>query len=108
MSDSQRIEVFGLQKWVRFEVCFGFTIRDFFFFFPLWYMSFLFYVSKLGNTSKCYPLKLQQHLSSLDSPLLYFLASALHFYKFKIFPPLWWVVTKALAMGPSGPAFSVP
>lgn len=94
----------------RFEVCFGFTIRDFFFFLLLIFP--LSCVCKLGNTNKCYP-PLCSNISKpscLNSPLLTVLFSPSPFYKFKNVFLLsgWLVVTKALVEDPSGPAFSVP
>lgn len=95
------------KKWVlacrdgfRFEVCFGFIIRDIY---PL-SISPPSCVSKLGNTSKCYP-----HSSAAAPPDCQVILLPLHFpsVSSKHFPPLMGC-HQSTCHGPIGPAFSVP
>lgn len=84
------------KKWVlacrdgfRFEVCFGFTIRDIS---PLSTPPSLppSCVSKLGNTSKCYPYSSAATSSDCQVIFLPLLSDPLHFpsVSSKHFPPL--------------------
>lgn len=73
--------VLACRDGVRFEVCFGFTIRDIS---PL-SISPPSCVSKLGNTSKCYP---HSSAATSSSSLHFLILRSSPFVSLKHFPPL--------------------